>query len=315
LSRIGLAAGDKAPTPARGSFTIVVLPDTQIYSDRYPQNFEAQTRWIVEHKSRRNIACVLHLGDIVDNDVEPQWANARRAIDLLHGEVPYFMCTGNHDYDGDAATRKTHFNEYFPLSRFTDAKEFGGVYDREPDRLDNSFHRFQAGGRDWLVVSLEFGPREDVVRWANEVVASHPRHGAILITHAYTYHDDTRYDWHTKGLTQDYNVYTYGVAKAEGGVNDGEQLWRKLVTRHPNFLITLNGHVLGDGVGRLTTNGTAGQPVHQMLYNCQEKPNGGDGWLRLLEFQADGRTVEVYDYSPVLDQLNTSPDNRFQLKV
>ena len=41
------------------------------------------------------------------------------------------------------------------------------------------------------------------------------------------------------------------------------------------------------------------------------RPKGGDGWLRLLEFQADGRTVEVCDYSPTRGQRNESPQNKF----
>ncbi len=28
------------------------------------------------------------------------------------------------------------------------------------------------------------------------------------------------------------------------------------------------------------------------------KPKGGDGWLRLLEFAADGKSVKAIDYSP-----------------
>ena len=36
------------------------------------------------------------------------------------------------------------------------------------------------------------------------------------------------------------------------------------------------------------------------------KPKGGDGWLRLLEFKADGTTVQAYDYSPTRDERNES---------
>src|SRR5205085_2879552 len=47
-----------------GSWTLVVLPDTQIYSESYPELFKDQTRWIVANKDRYNIKYVLHLGDI-----------------------------------------------------------------------------------------------------------------------------------------------------------------------------------------------------------------------------------------------------------
>ena len=96
-------------------------------------------------------------------------------------------------------------------------------------------------------------------------------------------------------------------------VSDGQELWDQLVSRHENFILTLNGHVHGDGLGRLVSPTPGGRSVSQVLVNFQMKPNGGDGWLRLLEFKGDGRTVEARDYSPTLDRMNESPQNRFSL--
>ena len=96
-------------------------------------------------------------------------------------------------------------------------------------------------------------------------------------------------------------------------VNDGQELWDKLVSKHENFILTLNGHVIGDGLGRVVTPTPAGRDVPQVLVNFQMKPNGGDGWLRLLEFKADGRTIDAVDYSPTLDRQNVSPQNRFTM--
>ncbi len=43
----------------------------------------------------------------------------------------------------------------------------------------------------------------------------------------------------------------FAMAKATGDdVNDGEELWDKLVSKHENFILTLNGHVTQDGLGR-----------------------------------------------------------------
>src|SRR5262249_28884639 len=154
----------------------------------------AQTRWIVENQNARNIACVLHLGDITNNNAPYEWVNAQKAMGQLDGHLPYFLVAGNHDYSdgGHCQDRTTHLNEYFPLGQFRGTPNFGGVYDKEPDRLENSYHLFSTGGREFLVIALEFGPRRDVVRWANEIVARHKNREAILITHAYMYDDDTR---------------------------------------------------------------------------------------------------------------------------
>lgn len=306
------------PLPARGAFSVIVLPDTQHYSEQFPEQFQAQTKWIVEQRQARNIACVLHLGDITNRSTAVEWTRAAAALGALDGQVPYFMTLGNHDYsDGGACTdRTTRFNEYFPLAKYRTRREFGGVYDKEPERFENSYHLFSAAGRDFLVLALEFGPRKDVVRWANEVVARHRRRAVILITHAFVYYDDSRYDWAALGTKQSWNPHSYGIAKATADdVSDGEELWRSLVSRHDNFVLTLNGHVLNDGLGRLVTATPAKREIPQLLVNFQMKPKGGDGWLRVLEFKADRTTVEAYDYSPTRHQCNESPQNRFTLTI
>ena len=76
-------ADDPPPLPfVEGSWTIVLLPDTQRYSQNFPETFRNQTRWIVDNKERRNIAFVLHEGDIVNRATIPEWENARRPCPL-----------------------------------------------------------------------------------------------------------------------------------------------------------------------------------------------------------------------------------------
>jgi hypothetical protein len=307
------------PMPDEGSFTVVVLPDTQNYTGPKPGRdfqFHAQTEWVVAHKKDRRIAAVLHLGDVTNHNTPEQWKVAREAMYKLDGHVPYFMVPGNHDYStmGKSIDRTTGFTDNFPLKKFRGLPTFGGVYDREPDRTENSFHTFDANGREFVVICLEWGPRADVVRWANEVVSKHAHREAILITHAYMYFDETRYDFKKYGKKQLWNPHAYGFAAATNDdVCDGQELWDKLVSRHENFILTMNGHVLNDGLGRTVTATPGGRDVNQVLVNFQMKPNGGDGWLRLLEFKADGKTIDVRDYSPVLDRQNESKQNRFTM--
>jgi hypothetical protein len=312
-----LVAG-QPPKLDPGAFTIAVLPDTQNYSERFPETYLAQTNWIVENRKDRNISCVLHLGDITNNNATAEWENAQKAMRVLDGKLPYFLVPGNHDYSagGECKDRTTLLNDYFQVGQARETPNFGGVYDKEPDRLENSFHLFSAEGRKFLVLALEFGPRRDVVRWANEVVARHKDHSVILITHAYMYYDDTRYDWKKYGDKQSWNPHNYAVAKTTADdILDGEELWNALVSRHDNFVLTLNGHVLRDGLGRTMTATPSGRDVHQLLVNFQMRPKGGDGWLRLLEFRRDGRSVQVYDYSPTRDERNESPQNQFAMTL
>jgi hypothetical protein len=307
---------DGEPPPLTdGAFTIAVLPDTQYYSESYPATYHAQTLWIAQQRRVRNIACVIHLGDLTNQNTPAQWKNAVQAMSLLDGRLPYFFVPGNHDYaESGGRDRSTLINNYFPVAKFRKLPTFGGVYDQEPKRMENSYHLFSAGGRHFLVLCLEFGPRRDVVRWANEIVAQHSDRAAILVTHAFTYSDNRRYD-RTKPWHQDYNPHDYGMAhNTSDDMMDGEELWQALVGRHKNFIFTLNGHVLNDGLGRLASAASDGHQVHQMLVNFQMRPQGGDGWLRLLEMCPDG-TLNALDFSPTRLQCNVAPKNKFSVQL
>src|SRR5664279_3513380 len=63
-------------------FTVVALPDTQFYSEKYPTIWAAQTDWIVANRKNLNIVYVAHLGDITQNgDAKPEeWAIASDAL-------------------------------------------------------------------------------------------------------------------------------------------------------------------------------------------------------------------------------------------
>jgi hypothetical protein len=294
------------------AFTVVALPDTQVYSESYPAIFQSQTGWIAQQAAACNIVFVVQEGDITNRNTPEQWQNAQQAMQLLDGVVPYAIAPGNHDYgdNGSTNSRETYLNDYFPVSNYENLPTFGGIY--EAGHLDNSYHLFHAGGRDWIVIALEWGPRDPVVEWADGVLTQHPDRGAIIVTHAYLYYDDTRYDYINRP-DQLWNPHSYGTASLPGGTNDGEELWQELVRHHDNVVLFLNGHVLGDGAGRLSSRGDAGNTVHQVLANYQMRPQGGEGYMRLLEFGADGRTLHVRSYSPYLDAYLTDPQHEFVL--
>ena len=181
--------------------------------------------------------------------------------------------------------------------------------------MENNFQLMEAAGRKFLILGLEFGPRADVVRWANEVATAHRDREIVLLSHAFVFHDDTRYDWERLGNRQGNNPHSYAMAKAtEQDVNDGEQLWKKLVAQHGNFIFTLNGHVGSDGLGRVVSETPAGRAVPQMLVNFQMRPQGGDGWLRLIEMRRDGSAL-ICDFSPTRQQRNESPQIQFVLQL
>lgn len=314
----GDAGGAAGPLPAPGepgfaadAFTLALLPDTQYYSLSYPGIYLAQVSWIVANVQSLQIPYVLHLGDIVDQNTPLEWERATQAMGLLEGVVPYTIAPGNHDLGpgGSASTRDTLLNQYFSYPRTAAWPTFGGAY--QAGRLENTFHLFSAGGRDYIVLALEWGPRDEVIAWANQVMADHPDRYGVLVTHAYLNNDDLRYDITDLAHPQDFNPYQYDTA---GGVNDGEQLWQKLVRKHA-FVLVLNGHVLGDGTGYLASVTDKGNTCHQMLSNYQFRAEGGEGYMRLLEFQADQRTIKVLTYSPLYDRFLTEADQSFTITL
>ncbi|MEO0531512.1 MAG: lamin tail domain-containing protein, partial [Planctomycetota bacterium] len=312
------------------AWSMVVLPDTQAYSKSSVDRavFEQMTQWVVDRHDDFGVQFVLHEGDIVNQNarVEPtsgdqsgdqQWANAKAAMSRLDGVVPYAIAPGNHDYgETNAQDRSTQFNDFFsqsdnPLVDPTRGGTLSSVM--VPGELDNALHEFVApDGREMLVAALEWGPRQLSVEWINRAIrqSGYADHTAILLTHAYMNHDETRLD-RTVRLTGG-NPHSYPTAP---DTHDGEELWNEIVSPNVPFEMVFSGHIGGDGTAYLRSEGGAGQTVHQMLFNTQFETNGGNGWLRVLEFLDDGRTVRVRTYSPLHDLQKTDAENQFEFTI
>ncbi|MBC8875658.1 MAG: metallophosphoesterase [Planctomycetes bacterium] len=294
-----------------GSTTIAVLPDTQYYTTKYPDNFQSQTKWIAENREnreKRNIAYVWHLGDITQDDTPAQWEVAKSCFDVIEGNVPYLLVPGNHDYSGDAV-RSSRLSEYFPVDKMKHRPTFGGVFHEK--KLDNNYHLFRIGDQDWIALGLECGPRQAVVEWANSVLDQHADRYAAVVTHAYLFRDNQRYDY-TKGSQR---ASPHGFT---GDGNDGEELWQKLIRKHKNVMVVISGHVRTGGPtgSYLASEGDHGNVVHQMMTCYQKLPRGGLGYMRVLEFLPDGETVQVRTFSPSKKTTRESEleDFTFELK-
>jgi hypothetical protein len=296
----------------QGSWVLAVLPDPQNYSMLYPGLFNMQTLWVAENAKKYNIVYVLTLGDLTQHNTNQQWERASKAMARLEGIVPYTIVLGNHDYgeNGSTNVRTTLANEYFPPSRFAKTASFGGVM--KEGQIENNYHLFEAGGEKWLVLNLEFGPRNKTMEWADKILAEYSGHKAIVATHAYLYDDSTIYNWAEKGDKQLWNPHSYPTKE---DTNDGLEMWEKVIKKHGNVRMVINGHVLHDGLGFLVSKADKGNTVNQMLVNYQMLEFGGGGWLRLLEFLPDKKTVQVRDYSPLYDKWNTEADNQFSFSL
>ena len=291
-------------------FTLVVMPDTQNYADvvgiqggpdsDLREYFLGQTEWIKEQADGLNIKMVAHAGDIVQNDHPGEWPIADAAFRTIDNVVPYIVCLGNHDIGRGAAqehsdtSRATNLNTWFPPSRFESnplygyGGNLGGV-------SDNYYLLFRAGGMKFLIVALEFKPRDEALDWANDIVASHPKHRCIVVTHAYLNAEARRAD----------------CANYELAGNGGGGMWHKFVKRHENIFLVLCGHILGEA--RLASTGERGNTVHEVLADYQGMENGGDGYLRIMTFVPKEDTILVRTYSPARDDYLTGAKSEFAL--
>lgn len=306
-----------------GSWTLAVFPDTQNLARLEPRVLERQSAWVVAHRESHHIHFVTQLGDITDNNVPAEWKNAQTAFTILRdGNVAFSLLPGNHDLGerGHTADRSTLMNDYFKPA---DYKNSPKVHYFEEGRVENTAHNIETPWGKFLFISLEFGPRDAALDWASQLAAQHADHTVAVSSHAHLYYDSNRYDWAKYGKKQTWNPKDYAFAKdaaAVGGVNDGEDVWQKLLSRHENIRYMFNGHVLGSGTGYRVDEGVKGQRVHQMLANYQmgvgpARPYHGGGYFRLLRFLPDKKTIQVKTYSPWLDNWLTEPNQQFEITV
>ena len=298
---------------AQDSFEFVVLPDTQTYVEEFPEVFLKQMEWI-EGQSER-FSFVLHVGDITQNNSQQEWQIAKKGFSLLDGKIPYHLALGNHDMGSApgkfADDRNTELvNSFFSSKEYIENSKAIALFPK--GTIDNSVSEHELIGYKWLIFSLEFGPRNKTLAWADSIIKEHPHHIVIINTHSYMYNDNTLQDGDDWYLPQKYGV---GKATGEDAVNNGGQLWEKLIKPNKNILMVFSGHILASGVGQLVSKNDFGHNVYQMLANYQKNvlgvEKGDSGFLRIIKVDRKTNTISVKTYSPWLDTYRTEPEHEF----
>jgi len=311
------------------SFTMVIIPDPQSYNkfDVNQPLFELQTAWIANQAERLNLKAALCTGDFVEqNEIrvpdgvngnqtsEEQWQAASRAFERLDNKVNYIACTGNHDYGYVAAeNRLTRFPDYFPSERnsywrkslVSTGKDSNGV-----PTLENAAYEIETDtwGK-FLIISIEFAPRDEALNWAKNIAGNdkYKDHKVIILTHSYM---------NTNGSVIEHEGYKLTPA------NYGKTIWDRLIYPSDNIVMVFCGHACKIGtyeenVSFRIDKNHAGREIPQMMFNAQTADgfwhgNGGDGWLRILEFMPDGQTIKVKTFSPLLAISPLSADKAWR---
>ncbi len=276
------------------AYSFAVVGDTQVLCQKYPDKMEAIYDWIIDNKDSKKIAHVFGLGDITEEwgneKSEAEWIKAQSYISKLDGVIPYSLVRGNHD-------ETSFFNKYFANTTYMD--QFDGFMGG--DDISNSYKLFTVGSTDYLFMTLDFGPSDEMLEWANQVVADHPNHKVIVTTHAYLFRDGTTLSRGDISIPNDGSDVDEAPYKT---YNDGQQIWEKFVSQHPNIVLVMSGHDPHEDVVTLQSVGAHGNVVTQMLIDPQgmDSAKGGLGMVCMLYFSADGSQMEVEWYSTDKDQ-------------
>lgn len=312
-----------------GSFSMILVPDPQSYT-KFAANqplFELQTAWIAQNINRLNIKAALFTGDMVeqngkqislplpnpyngDQTGRQQWEAVSRGLSRLDNRLPYVVAQGNHDIGHITATDRHSLapefirperNIKFEKCLVSTCPNWEGVH-----TMENSAYEFidKAWGKI-LVITFEFAPRDEAIEWAKQLTESeaYKEHKVIILTHSWL---------DTAGNRIKEEGYTLHPC------NWAEAVWQKLVYPSKNICLVLCGHtgaapkIEGD-VAKTNFKPTSsyrvdkaadGRNIPQMMFNSQQgdgdwNGNGGDCWLRILEFKPDGKTIGVRTFSPM----------------
>jgi hypothetical protein len=289
-------------------FTLVVMPDTQYLFDAdrvHPAPLDASLRWILDHAEDENIVFLSHLGDLTENGLASDFAAIGRSFGVLdRAGAAYSVLAGNHDINSGTDDQRgdTPYLQTFGPKRFARADSFGGA---SPDGY-NTWHRFTAGDRQWIVLALDWRPSAAGIAWAQSVIDRHPRTPVILTTHEIAFAEDS----------------------GEAHLSDhGRDLWDQLIARNDQIFLTLNGHFWPPG--RTVLRNNAGHDVHVHLTNYQDRYYGGSAMIRLYRFDLARKTIDVETFSPyfrgmpaqrrnelaALEVELTGPVNRFNVDI
>lgn len=221
------------------------------------------------------------MGDQTDDGTEAQWIRADVMKDTIQAAgIPFLAVPGNHDYDGAGSVAENRAAGYF-TTRY--ATQGTGRY--EDGRGDNWYYLFSSSGQDFIVLGLEFGPRQAVVDWASALLTTYASRKAIMVTHAYMYDDGT-----TIGTGDAWNPKT--LIDSED-VHDGDDLWTELISQHANIIQVWSGHEAGF-LYRLDQGAGTGYIVQ--ILNAHG-PNIGN--IGLAQYYLDNNMVFIQQYSTV----------------
>ncbi|WP_446012014.1 hypothetical protein [Candidatus Electrothrix sp.] len=305
--------------------------------------FAKQMDWIVKNAYSKddpqdsvpfkNIVFVTHLGDVIEdgmgNENHPEWLDSLQHMGKLDNVLPYSVALGDHDYNGNERPVDGHsaFVKYYGPERYKKYSWYGG----SSKKGTSHYQYFSGAGITFLHINIEvdapdssrFANEDDQLKWAQKILDANPNTPTILTTHAYIT-DEMYKGANGKQVPDDAGGRFVGhepspeVGKAprqneirRGGL----AIWRDLVKKNKQIFMVLGGNYheyLKDQGGREAALGgeyhqvsinNFNQPVIEVLVNYQDYKNGGDGLIRLINFDLENNTIQFQTYNTFEDRF------------
>ncbi|WP_100332411.1 S-layer homology domain-containing protein [Bacillus xiapuensis] len=278
--KVQVMVQDELASTTQFDYSFIWMSDTQYYAESYPHIFKRMTKWAVEQKEALKIKYLFHTGDLVDEaDQDYQWKHADEYMGYLDkGNIPYGVLAGNHDV-GHKTGDYNQYGKYFGADRFQDKDYYGESYKNNRGHYD----LISANGNDFIMLYMGWGVNDEDIAWINEVLAKYPERKAILNFHEYLLVSGNRSPI-------------------------GDKVYNQVVLPNKNIIAVLSGHyhdseTLVDEIDD-NKDGKPDRKVYQMLADYQGGPEGGQGFLRIMQVNPVENKIYMKTYSPYLDQYN-----------
>ena len=268
---------DFQPSAGEYDFSYIIVPDTQLYAQSYPDRALQQFESLADNYDAVKGKMVLSVGDVVNRPYlseEYQWVNMDAAYKILEDRgIPYAIAWGNHDYD-DGTNNRVMYKKYFSAERLEQA---GGSYWVDSNDNDNVCYLMEEKGAKLMILTVGYWAHEGDYAWAKQAIESHPDYAVILVTHKY--------------------IDRYGELQDA----DAEKFREELVEPYKNVKMVLNGHDHGSNIHyEVFGEGTEQEhAVWSVVTDYQRAPEGGDGWLRNMHIDLENNLVYFNSYSPI----------------
>lgn len=287
---------------------IAVMGDVQCYTyeSHYLPYFQHTMNWLsLADDMGLNINSLIFTGDLTENNSAKNWEAFHSCVKDIATRIPVVCCSGNHDYYWESGASyinnrfDTPFTQYVT---FDNAKAV--IVERfEKDCMENIVEENYILGERYDILSLEFGPRSEVVQWAERHVQSHPDRKYILLTHEFLWGDGRVVGddecWAVKQLRNT-------------TVSTPMGLWNELIKDNNNIALVLCGHNGFSAINYMTN--AVGRDVPLILFNLQYQVNGGDGMVELWTAKEGSDSISVGVYNTITNEWCAVPETKFKFK-